>query len=99
MSMESFEICTMCGEECDDVTVIDDETRVCEYCLGNEFIYCNECEEYWYFDAIDFYNLKDERTLCEHCAKDLLADGELTENDIESIEKCSSVLSAEKENK
>ena len=92
---DNFETCTMCGEETDDITVIDDETRVCEYCLGNEFIECSECGEYWYYDAIDFYNLTDERTLCIHCAKELLTDGEITEKDIESIDKCSSTLRAE----
>ena len=30
-----------------------------------------ENKEYWLYDAIKFYNLKDGRTLCEHCAEDI----------------------------
>ena len=67
---DNFEICTMCGEETDEMTVIDDETRVCEDCLENEFFYCDECGEYWLYDAVGCYTLSDDRTICEHCNKD-----------------------------
>lgn len=65
------EKCTMCGKREEDLTVIDDETRVCEECRDNEFIQCDECQEYWLWDAIKFYVLKDGRTFCEHCGEDL----------------------------
>ena len=45
----------------------------------NEYIFCDECKEYWLWDAILFYNLTDGRTLCEHCAEDI------DEEEIESI--------------
>ena len=63
--------CTMCGAEDQDLTIVDEEAHVCEDCLGNEYIQCDECKEYWLWDIIKFYNLKDGRTLCEHCAEDV----------------------------
>ena len=71
-------ICTKCGKEA-DLTIIDEVDRVCESCLENEYIQCDECKEYWLWDAIAFYKLKDGRTLCEHCAEDV------DENDVEEI--------------
>ena len=61
--------CTMCGEENCNLTIVDEVAHVCEDCLDNEYIQCDECKEYWLYDAIKFYNLKDGRTLCEHCAE------------------------------
>lgn len=72
--------CTMCGAENEDLTIVDELNHVCEDCLDNEFILCDECGEYWRYDAIKFYNLKDGRTLCEHCAEDI------DEDEIESID-------------
>ena len=66
--------CTMCGEEDCELTIIDEVNHVCEDCLGNEYIFCDECEEYWLWTAVKFYNLKDGRTLCEHCAEDIDSD-------------------------
>lgn len=63
-------ICTMCGAEA-ELTIIDDVSRVCEDCLDNEYIQCDECKEHWLWDAIPFYKLKDDRTLCVHCAEDI----------------------------
>lgn len=71
-------ICTKCGKE-SELTIIDEVDRVCESCLDNEYIQCDECKEYWLWDAIAFYKLKDGRTLCEHCAEDV------DENDVEEI--------------
>ena len=76
----SIGTCTMCGAENKNLTVIDDVDRVCEECLDNEFIFCDECEEYWQVNAITFYNLKDGRTLCEHCGEDV------DEDEVESID-------------
>lgn len=72
--------CTMCGEEDCELTIVDEENHVCEDCLGDEYIFCDECEEYWNWMAIKFYNLKDGRTLCEHCAEDVDPD------EVESID-------------
>lgn len=63
--------CTMCGKKDCDLTIVDEVAHVCEDCLGNEYIFCDECKEYWLWDAIKFYNLKDGRTLCEHCGEDV----------------------------
>lgn len=71
--------CTMCGETDCNLTIVDEAAHVCEDCLDNEYIQCDECHEYWLWDAILFYNLKDGRTLCEHCAEDI------DEDEIESI--------------
>ena len=66
--------CTMCGEKNCNLTIVDEVAHVCEDCLDNEYIQCDECKEYWLYDAIKFYNLKDGRTLCEHCAEDINED-------------------------
>lgn len=63
--------CTMCGKKDCELTIVDEVEHVCEECLGNEYIFCDECKEYWLWDAIRFYNLKDGRTLCEHCGEDI----------------------------
>ena len=86
MAQRGMGICTECGEET-EITVIDDETMLCDDCLEElDYIECDNCEEFWLSDAIKFYYLKDGRTLCEHCAEDLLDEGEITEDDIDSIE-------------
>jgi hypothetical protein len=63
--------CTMCGKKDCELTIVDEVEHVCEECLGNEYIFCDECKQYWLWDAICFYNLKDGRTLCEHCGEDI----------------------------
>lgn len=70
-SKEYVGTCTMCGTENQRLTVVDEVNHVCEECLDNEYIFCDECKEYWLYDAISFYHLKDDRTLCEHCAEDI----------------------------
>lgn len=72
--------CTMCGKKDCDLTIVDEVAHVCEECLGNEYIFCDECKEYWLWDAIQFYRLKDGRALCEHCGEDVDPD------EVESIE-------------
>ncbi len=69
-----FEICTMCGEETDEITVIDDVTRVCEDCLEDEFFYCDACGEYWLCDNLESHTLPDDRTVCKHCYNDNLGE-------------------------
>jgi hypothetical protein len=72
--------CTECGEENCELTIVDEVTHVCEDCLDNEYIKCEECNQHWKWDSIKFFNLKDGRTLCEHCAEDI------DKEEIESID-------------
>ena len=72
--------CTMCEKENCELLIVDEANHVCQDCLDNEYIFCDECKEYWLWDAILFYNLKDGRTLCEHCAEGI------DEEEIESID-------------
>lgn len=86
MAQTAFDICTECGKET-EITVVDEVTRLCEKCLDDlNYIECDHCHEFWLWDVIKFYNMKDERTLCEYCGEMLLEDGEITEDDIESID-------------
>lgn len=62
--------CTCCGAEDVEITLVYEDEEVCDECLDREYFYCDACEEYWSYDAIDFFNLKDGRTICEHCAED-----------------------------
>jgi hypothetical protein len=71
MSNELKGTCTLCGKKNCALTMIDEVDKVCEDCLDDEYIQCEECDEYWKWDIIKFYNLKDGRTLCEHCAEDV----------------------------
>lgn len=59
--------CTMCGTEAKTITVIDDETRVCNGCLDAFFTQCTECGEFWDDSVIEFFLLKAGRLICEHC--------------------------------
>jgi hypothetical protein len=72
--------CTMCGKKNCELTIVDEVEHVCEECLDGEYIFCDECKEYWLYDVIQFYHLKDGRTLCEHCAEDI------DEDDVDFIE-------------
>lgn len=68
---------------CKQVIIIDDKTRLCESCLDElDYFYCDNCNEYWLADVIESYELKDGRTICEHCYEALLEDEEITEDDI-----------------
>jgi len=79
--------CTECGEENVQVTLIDEVISLCDDCIEElDYIECDECHEFWLWDAIKFYDLKDGRTLCEHCAERLIEDGLLSEDDIDIIE-------------
>ena len=86
MAQKGNGICTECGAET-EITVIDDVNMLCDNCIEElDYIECDCCHELWLWDAIKFYNLKDDRTLCEHCAEDMLEDGDLSEDDIDFIE-------------
>lgn len=84
MSNEYIGTCTECGEEDVKVTIIDDVTTLCEDCIEDlDYIKCDNCEEYWLSDVIEFSSLKDGRIICEHCLNDMLADEEITEEDLD----------------
>lgn len=86
MAQKGMGICSECGANV-EITVVDDITMLCDDCIEElDYIECDECHEFWLWDAIRFFHLKDERTLCEHCAENLLIDGDMTENDIDFIE-------------
>ncbi len=79
--------CSECGKEEIEVTLIDEVTSLCADCIDElDYFECDECTEFWLHDAVRVYNLKDGRTLCEHCAEMLLEDEEITEDDIDWIE-------------
>lgn len=63
------EPCTECGKGCDNLTIVDDETRVCETCLVNEFTFCDRCEQYWRNGVIDVEEI-DGENVCEYCQED-----------------------------
>lgn len=71
--------CTMCGKKNCDLLIVDEVNHVCQNCLDNEFIYCDECQEYWLWDALVFYHMKDGRTICENCIEDF------DEEDVEDV--------------
>lgn len=62
--------CTQCGKENCKLTVIDDETSVCDECLDAFFTQCEECGEYWDDSIVEFFTTKDGRLICEHCRED-----------------------------
>ena len=86
MAKTSIGTCSECGSENVEVTAVDEDTCLCEDCLDElDYIECHNCHEFWLWDAVKFYELKDGRTLCEDCAEQMLEDKELYEDDIENI--------------
>ena len=90
--------CTLCGADDVKVTIIDDVDHVCDTCLDNEFFYCEECNEYWRCDVIESYELKDGRTICEHCAEDVDDEDILDEDEQRINELLESISNNEKYN-
>ena len=86
MAQKGLGVCTECGKKA-QITIIDDVTMLCEDCIDElDYIECDNCNEFWLWDAIKFYHLKDGRTLCEHCAEMMMEDEDLLEEDIDFIE-------------
>ena len=81
--MSNYGACDFCGAEAELTCVGDD--YICPECL-EEYECCDNCGGYFPTDVISAYHLKDGRTLCEDCAIYELNSGELSEDDIESIE-------------
>lgn len=63
-----MDACTLCGKLTEDLTVVDDEDRVCPACLDANYTRCSRCGEY-YTDVIDFYDV-DGDDVCEYCFED-----------------------------
>ena len=62
--------CTNCGKKNYNLTAVDELTFVCEECLEEEYFQCEECMEYYAYDDVEFFHLKDGRTICENCRDD-----------------------------
>lgn len=67
---EIIDTCTRCGKDQCKVTIIDDVDRVCDECLGEHFLQCDDCGEYWELGCIEFFLTTDDRLICEHCRED-----------------------------
>lgn len=65
----------MCEAENTVLTIIDDKNRVCEECFLNDFYQCCICNRYWNDDDAYRFIDRNNRYVCEYCAKDF--DGEL----------------------
>lgn len=71
MAQTTFDICTECGEKT-EVTIIDEVTRLCEDCIDElDYVKCDKCNEYYLYDAIDWYELENGDTVCEYCNEDI----------------------------
>lgn len=68
--------CTRCGASEVNVTIINDEDRVCDSCLEEAYLMCDECEEYYEEGSVEFYDEEDGRILCEFCHENLEDDEE-----------------------
>lgn len=63
--------CTTCGRWSDRLTGVNFGEFVCKSCLDEEYFLCDECGEYWRYDALESIETDDGRTVCAHCAEDL----------------------------
>ena len=64
-------VCTRCGKENCQLTIIDDIDRVCDECLDSAFEQCDICGEYWELGYIEVELTDDGRFVCEYCLEDL----------------------------
>ena len=62
-------VCSCCGKLAGKLTMIDDETAVCDHCLDNRYILCDQCGEY-YPDNIEMHEVNG-MTVCEYCYEEL----------------------------
>lgn len=65
-----LENCTLCGKETHNLTMVDEETWVCDDCFKENYFQCDECLEYWNYDYVEFFHLKNGKTICENCRED-----------------------------
>lgn len=80
MAAKTIGTCTQCGKENCSLTIVDEETSVCEECLDAFFFLCEECGEYWDDSYVEQFLLKDGRTICEHCIENF--DDEEIDHDV-----------------
>lgn len=66
--MSNIGKCDCCGTEA-KLTIVDNETRLCDECLDSEYTQCEECGEY-YPDHVEFFVTTDNRLICEYCRED-----------------------------
>lgn len=62
--------CTECGEENVRLTVVDEVNHLCQDCLDTDYFQCDDCMEYWHYDFVELFHLKDGRVVCMHCRED-----------------------------
>ena len=76
--VDGYPYCRECVEYCDrcecyhrtDSTYIPSEDRnVCRYCLDNYYYYCDECNEYCYYDDVHYIDSTD-RYVCDDCLEE-----------------------------
>ena len=60
--------CTMYGKKAETLTIIDDETRVCDECLDTHFFSCVYCGGYWLSDSDVYIETEDGQLICPRCA-------------------------------
>ena len=79
-----FGTCDICGKE-DDLYSVG-EMDLCRDCIGEHYILCDHCQEYYTKEDTIVYYLKDERVMCEDCAIYALNFSGLTDDNIDHIE-------------
>ena len=62
--------CTECGEKDCQLVIVDEKNHLCKKCLDDNYFLCEECGEYWSYDYVESFLLKDGRTVCEYCVED-----------------------------
>lgn len=59
--------CACCEETVEGDLTYTEDGEVCDYCLNNYYIFCYECERYFY-ESTPMYHIEDENyRVCEHC--------------------------------
>ena len=60
--------CTWCGAKDVQIKVVDEDHKVCERCLGDEFFKCDRCGQYWLDEEDIRVETEDGQSLCPWCA-------------------------------
>ena len=81
--MENYGVCEICGKEAELYCV--GEIEICEECIRENYVACDNCNEYFTKEDTIVYHLKNGKTYCEDCAIYALNFSGLTDDDIESI--------------
>ena len=62
--------CSLCGKETHSLTMVDDETWVCDDCFEPNYFQCDVCLKYWPYNSVEHFHLKKEKIICEYCKED-----------------------------